>query len=221
MYLRCNANAIKTDRHQPPRSGGGFSGILNKKESGDQNADSRLNHRVSENPIGLDAAPRFSWKMESGEKNTLQQGYRVQVWDNYGETGRARGFFETGLLSPSNWQAERITHALPQEETARILGDREAAAKYGELYERIVPELNREYVTPNGRLVSETQTACVLLIYFDLLKEEYRDRVIQILEDNLNRHHGHLTTGFVGTAYFPFLCFGTFYDAPHGFPFVV
>lgn len=106
-------------------------------------------------------------------------------------------------------------------DTARILGDREAAAKYGELYERIVSELNREYVTPNGRLVSETQTACVLLIYFDLLKEEYRDRVIQILEDNLNRHHGHLTTGFVGTAYFPFLCFGTFYDAPHGFPFVV
>lgn len=86
-------------------------------------------------------------------------------------------------------------------DTARILGETVDATKYGDLYERIVEELNREYVTKNGRLVSETQTACALFLHFDLIREEYRGRVIRILEDNLNQHHGHLTTGFVGTAY--------------------
>lgn len=86
-------------------------------------------------------------------------------------------------------------------DAARILDKQEDAVKYGTLYERIITELNREYVTPNGRLVSETQTACVLFLYFDLVSAENREKVTAILEENLNRHHGHLTTGFVGTAY--------------------
>lgn len=86
-------------------------------------------------------------------------------------------------------------------DAANVLGKEQDAKKYAELYETIVEELNREYVTRNGRLVSETQTACVLLLYFDLAKEEYRDRIIRTLEDNIALHNGHLTTGFVGTAY--------------------
>ena len=39
--------------------------------------DFRTEYR--ENPIGLTAkAPRFSWKMESQEKNTLQTAYEIQ-----------------------------------------------------------------------------------------------------------------------------------------------
>lgn len=40
------------------------------------------------NPIGLDAAPRFSWKLKSDQDNTVQAAYRVQVgpWD----TGRVQ-----------------------------------------------------------------------------------------------------------------------------------
>lgn len=86
-------------------------------------------------------------------------------------------------------------------DAAGVLGREEDAAAYGTLYDRITEELNREYVTPNGRFVSETQTACVLLLHFGLLREEYRAGAARILKDNLNRHHGHLTTGFVGTAY--------------------
>lgn len=86
-------------------------------------------------------------------------------------------------------------------DAAKVLEKWDDADKYGALYERIVTELNREYITQNGRLVSETQTACVLFLYFGLVREECRDRVIEILADNLSRHQGHLTTGFVGTAY--------------------
>ena len=41
--------------------------------------DLRTEYRV--NPIGLTTkAPRFSWKLESDEKDTVQTAYRIQVW---------------------------------------------------------------------------------------------------------------------------------------------
>ena len=90
-------------------------------------------------------------------------------------------------------------------DTARILEKKLDEEKYAALYESIVIQLNEEYVTQKGRLVSETQTACVLLLYFDLIgeehREQHREQVIKTLEDNLVQHRNHLTTGFIGTAY--------------------
>ena len=46
--------------------------------------DLRTEYR--ENPIGLtDKAPRFSWKMESEEKDTLQTAYEIKVTDENGK----------------------------------------------------------------------------------------------------------------------------------------
>ena len=40
--------------------------------------DVRVEYR--KNPIGLDVKkPRFSWKMESYEKDTMQSAFRIQV----------------------------------------------------------------------------------------------------------------------------------------------
>lgn len=86
-------------------------------------------------------------------------------------------------------------------DAAKVLGLVDDYKDYSRLYDCIVEELNDEYVTRHGRLVTETQTACALLLHFDLLKEEYRSRVIESLEVNLVSHKNHLTTGFVGTAY--------------------
>lgn len=86
-------------------------------------------------------------------------------------------------------------------DTAEALGKEEDRKEYAGLYETIAEGINQEYVTPNGRLVTETQTACALLLYFDLLAPKYRKRVIRALGDNLAAHNGHLTTGFAGTAY--------------------
>ncbi|MDO4284323.1 MAG: family 78 glycoside hydrolase catalytic domain [Eubacteriales bacterium] len=88
-------------------------------------------------------------------------------------------------------------------DSARVLGREEDAGEYGTLYEGIVRALRAEYVTATGRLVSETQTACALLLHFGLLEEKDEVRAAQLLEENLSAHRGHLTTGFVGTA---FLC---------------
>lgn len=88
-------------------------------------------------------------------------------------------------------------------DTARELGYTEDAEKYGKLYEEIKEAINIEFVTRSGRLVSETQTACVLMLHFDLVKPEFRERILETLEANIGAHHNHLTTGFVGT---PYLC---------------
>lgn len=83
------------------------------------------------------------------------------------------------------------------------LGFTEETERYGNLYEKIVDAINQEFITETGRVVSETQTACVLLLYFHLAKPEYRERILRTLTQNINAHHNHLTTGFVGT---PYLC---------------
>ena len=46
--------------------------------------DLRTEYRV--NPMGLIAkAPRFSWKMQSQEKDTLQTAYEIHVTDEKGK----------------------------------------------------------------------------------------------------------------------------------------
>lgn len=87
--------------------------------------------------------------------------------------------------------------------SAEILGYHEDYSKYHELYLKIVKAFNDEYITKTGRLVSETQTGCVLALHFNLAKEKYKNRIIASLENNLLAHKNHLVTGFVGT---PYLC---------------
>lgn len=88
-------------------------------------------------------------------------------------------------------------------DAAEILGKEEEHTLYAKRYEAIVKAFLDEYVTKTGRLVTETQTACALLLYFDLVQDKRRERIFQALTDNLRAHQGRLTTGFVGTA---FLC---------------
>ncbi|MEO6550047.1 MAG: alpha-L-rhamnosidase C-terminal domain-containing protein, partial [Ferruginibacter sp.] len=61
----------------------------------------------------------------------------------------------------------------------------------------------KEYLTPNGRLVSGSQTAYVLALHFDMLPEALRKQAAQRLADNVKDYDNHLTTGFLGT---PYLC---------------
>lgn len=85
--------------------------------------------------------------------------------------------------------------------TAKLLGNKAEAEEYRLLYKNIVSAFRKEYVTRTGRLVSETQTACVLALYFDLLPKKFRAGVLNRLAENIQEHRGHLTTGFVGTPY--------------------
>ena len=59
----------------------------------------------------------------------------------------------------------------------------------------------RRFVTGEGRLVSETQTAYVLVLYFGLLDRDETDQAVAALVRDIEARGDHLSTGFVGTPY--------------------
>ncbi len=87
--------------------------------------------------------------------------------------------------------------------TAKVLGKEAEASYYETIYEETLTSFREEYYTPRGRIVSETQTGCVLSLHFHLAKEADREKILHTLLANIEDHKNHLTTGFVGT---PYLC---------------
>ena len=86
---------------------------------------------------------------------------------------------------------------------ATVLGKKEDVAYYTDLLNRIKGAYLKEYVTPNGLISSDTQTAYVLALQFDMLPENLRAQAADRLVHNIKRYYMHLTTGFLGT---PYLC---------------
>lgn len=82
--------------------------------------------------------------------------------------------------------------------TAEVLGKKEDAADYVQLEDKIKHAFQQEFVTPDGRLASNTQTAYALALEFDLLPEGQRASAAERLAADVKRF-GHLTTGFLGT----------------------
>jgi len=87
--------------------------------------------------------------------------------------------------------------------TAKVLGKNDDVAKYAALIKNLKEAYVKEYLTPNGRLVSSTQTAYVLALNFDMLPENLRQQAVDKLVENIKSYNNHLTTGFLGT---PYLC---------------
>jgi alpha-L-rhamnosidase len=86
---------------------------------------------------------------------------------------------------------------------ATILGRDADAREMSALRDRVKAAFVKEYVTPNGRLASNTQTAYVLALAFDLLPPELRAQAADRLAADVKSFGNHLTTGFLGT---PYLC---------------
>jgi alpha-L-rhamnosidase len=86
--------------------------------------------------------------------------------------------------------------------TAEVLGKKEDAEFYAGLLARMRDAFQKEFVTPNGRLSSNTQTAYSLALAFDLLPESQRKEAAERLAADVRAFH-HITTGFLGT---PLIC---------------
>ena len=86
--------------------------------------------------------------------------------------------------------------------SATVLGKTEDAAHYNQLAEAVRQAFQREYMPPQGRLVSGTQTAYVLALQFDMLPNSLRQQAADRLAQNVESY-GHISTGFLGT---PYIC---------------
>lgn len=86
---------------------------------------------------------------------------------------------------------------------AVVLGYTEDATELSARYEKLLQAFRAEFITETGRLVSDTQTAAVLVLHFRLAEERHQERILGRLVENIRRHRDHLVTGFLGT---PYLC---------------
>lgn len=86
---------------------------------------------------------------------------------------------------------------------AEVLGKQSDATFYANLYEKIKSVFQENYVTRSGRIASDSQTAYVLALMFNLLSDELQPKAAAHLVDDIKKRGDHLSTGFLGT---PYLC---------------
>jgi alpha-L-rhamnosidase len=87
--------------------------------------------------------------------------------------------------------------------SAKELGKTEDEKYYNELFNKIKNVFIKEYVTPAGRVGTNSQTSYVLALMFNLLPDDIRPNSVKFLVDDIKSRNNHLSTGFLGT---PFLC---------------
>lgn len=89
-------------------------------------------------------------------------------------------------------------------QAAGILGRSEGEARYLQLAARVRAAFDAEYVTPAGRVISDSETAYALALQFALLPRAAQRQHAGKRLDALVRERGyHISTGFLGT---PLIC---------------
>ncbi len=86
---------------------------------------------------------------------------------------------------------------------AELLGHRADADRYGDQAEAQRAAFAAEYVTPNGRMMSDSPTAYALALVFDLLEPPQREAAAARLRALVEADGWHIGTGFLGT---PIIC---------------
>lgn len=84
-------------------------------------------------------------------------------------------------------------------EIAQRLGKKDEEKSLRDLHTRVKEAFAKEYITPNGRVVGDTQTGVLLALAFDLVPQQHRKRVEKQLVRLVHDRGDHLATGFVGT----------------------
>lgn len=136
----------------------------------------------------------------AGDKYIWNTGFSFGDWLAFATTSPAYPGATTAVDFIQTAYFAHSTELLAK--TAAVLGKRDDAAEYSALEQKIRAAFVKEFVTPNGRLSSDTQTAYALALEFDLLPQDLRaDAAARLAADV--RKFGHLTTGFLGT---PVLC---------------
>jgi len=87
--------------------------------------------------------------------------------------------------------------------TAAILGNEGDRTFYEAMARRATDAFRNEFVTPNGRLASDTPTAYSIAIMFELLHPEQRAKAGARLTELVAQSGYRISTGFVGT---PIIC---------------
>lgn len=107
----------------------------------------------------------------------------------------AQAMTSTGLVATA--QLARSARVLAR--AAALCGESADAVAYAAVAEEVTAAFVREFVTPAGRLMSDTPTAYALALVFELLPEELRRAAGDRLADLVRENGYRIATGFVGT----------------------
>lgn len=138
----------------------------------------------------------------AGEEKLWQRGFQFGDWldPNAPADNPAAARTDPYLIATAYFA--RSAELLGQ--SAKVLGRSEAASRYLALAAEVRTAFRREFVTPAGRLLSDTATAYALALAFELLPDEEQrrragDRLAALVRENGYR----ISTGFLGT---PLVC---------------
>ena len=171
-----------------------------------------------------DAATIIPWTMykKYGDKRILAQQYEsMKMWVGYlealaGEDHIIQDGFHFGdwlfFIHPTDWNAKPgytdidflatafFAHSsMLVSKTAKVLGKEHDISKYNDLFNTIKKAFQKEFVSPNGRLSPNSQTAYTLALTFGLLEGAQVEKAVFYLTDNIKKRNHHLSTGFLGT----------------------
>ncbi|WEV70487.1 family 78 glycoside hydrolase catalytic domain [Lactobacillus sp. ESL0785] len=175
-----------------------------------------------------DAATIIPWTayLSTGDPAILRQNYSgMKAWVDWINAHSSTSNLWTGQFQFGDWLSlDGENPALPTgktdedfiasvyyyystlivSKTAKILKLKtDEADKYLAKAKKIKEAIRKEYITLNGRLAIDTQTAYALALYFNLVPEDQKKRVVTDLITRLDKDNNHLKTGFVGT---PIIC---------------
>lgn len=159
-----------------------------------------------------DAGTVVPWTLYQryGDERVLAEHYEPMTrWIEYLRT------HSTGLLRPAEGYGDWLaTEDTPKDvigtaffarstaivaDAAEVLGKDADAARYRALWRDIRDAFDRAYVTPDGRVKGDSQTAYALALEFGLLSGAQRDAAQERLVEKVREADWHLSTGFLGT----------------------
>lgn len=138
-------------------------------------------------------------------KNRSAMDSTTYLWDNNFTFGDWLSFNSTASDYPGAYTDKAListaffahsTDLLSR--SAKVLGKTEDAGQYSELFENIKEAFQNEYLTSSGRIMSNTQTAYLLALQFNLFSDDMKSDAADYLVSRIDER-GHLTTGFLGT----------------------
>ena len=101
------------------------------------------------------------------------------------------------LLATAYWADDctKLAHI------ARELGHEPDSQRFQKMFEQVRAAFQKEWVEPNGRITTDTQTGYLLALAFDLLPTNLRAAAADHLVENIKALDWHLSTGFIGISH--------------------
>jgi alpha-L-rhamnosidase len=140
------------------------------------------------------AMTRFVAYVHKGNPDLL---WKKRTGNNYGDWLSVDATTDKDLLATAYFAGTTALVA----RVAGVLGRDADRRRFEALAGKIKQSFQRAFLAADGKLSSDTQTAYVLALRFDLVPADMRSRLAQHLVDDITRRGHRLTTGFLGVGH--------------------